>query len=285
MRYVQSGKISRWLRRPYRHLIGLGQSYFVYRFTHAASTRTCRLFTGRKFRVPLPAGLDIYLTGAKSHDSELRLTSYLIKNVRSDWSVFDIGAHVGYYSAVIAALLDGEGGIHAFEPSPDSYACLKRNLAHDDNVATHQCAVSQENGMIDLMQFPTKYSEYDSIVRDAAEAELKDMARLIPVKTRTIDTLCSNLECHPDIIKIDVEGAELRVLEGARGLLKDFRPKLVLEIRKDAYDTLYAPVHALLGEFGYGAMQIAADGSTKPIPDLGKYIADLPLESDNVLFE
>jgi hypothetical protein len=63
-----------------------------------------KTFWGDSIRVVLPASTDIYLSGGKTHSSELRLTKYLINNIQETDTVLDIGAHVGYFTLLISTL-------------------------------------------------------------------------------------------------------------------------------------------------------------------------------------
>lgn len=75
--------------------------------------------------IALPASTDIYLTGGKSHDSEIRLAKFLIKNLNQGDNFVDIGAHYGYFT-LLGAHLVGKGGRVFFEPGKSTYSLLEK---------------------------------------------------------------------------------------------------------------------------------------------------------------
>ena len=135
--------------------------------------------------------------------------------------VFDIGGHFGETIEAYRRVLPAST-MHSFEPFPESFATLSRRFGDVPKVSLHQLAVSEATGQSVL------YVNSNSLM-NSLRAMLPDDATFgsdgrnvgeITVSTTTLDDFCgANSISVIDILKIDVEGGELRVLAGATGLL------------------------------------------------------------------
>jgi FkbM family methyltransferase len=148
----------------------------------------------------------------------------LFKKIVKEGMVFvDIGANIGYYSLLAATLIGQAGKVYAFEPEPKNYATLLKNIKMNGytNIITVQKAVSNRNGVAKLfigVNDPVLYR-----IRDSGEK--KDM---IEVGLVTLDDFFKDKERKIDIIKIDVEGAELSVLRGMPRILAENKDVIIL---------------------------------------------------------
>jgi len=279
--FVQKSKLRRWAGKPFRHGFGFFWSYLCYPLLGKSLSVHCWIFTGDRMYVPLPAGLELYLTGVKSHDSELRLAQYILSQIKSGDSVVDAGAHIGYYSIVLAACVGTSGKVIAFEPGQTVSEFLKRNTAPKSQVCVQQVMLSDMQGELPFYEFPLLYSEYNSGIKDTHHGiPYRERA----VKTTTLDIYCQEHEVQPVFIKVDVEGGELQVLKGAAQTLVSTK-SVAIEIRKDDFDRLYAPVLDLLRDSGFAPFRINHDGTLTVLSDLKTYISELALESDNIVFQ
>lgn len=184
-----------------------------------------------------------------------RAETDFLKSIFHDGDIFlDIGANRGWFSLVLARQSPG-GRVFAFEPIPSTFENLKANIAlnHVGNVDP-LCM-----GMLDRVDelnflFAEDASGATSLKlvgQSRGYAELQE----IRCATTTIDTFCAERGLIPDVIKVDVEGAELMVVRGARETLAHL-PILLLELlRKWSGAFGYHPndVLALLGGYGYEA--------------------------------
>ncbi|WP_116126017.1 FkbM family methyltransferase [Lewinella sp. IMCC34183] len=125
---AEGSRLRRWLHRPVGYPVALLHRTLLYRRTGRALPRRCRTCWGDRFEVRLPSGTDIYLTGGKTHDSELRLARYLVKTLRRGNSFLDVGAHYGYFSLLAARRFGGGGRVVALEASPTTFATLASNV-------------------------------------------------------------------------------------------------------------------------------------------------------------
>ena len=145
----------------------------------------------------------------------------------------------------------------AFEPGPDNLPVLRQNLA--DNAATQvtvsETAVSNTDGHGRLLL--AEYSGGHSLAPQATEAR-----GTMPVETVTLDTFVRNHDTGaPDVVKIDVEGAEPAVLEGMATLLDEHHPTLILEIdaaSQSEHDDQLERIRSLLDVHHYGMRPLRA---------------------------
>ena len=167
-------------------------------------------------------------------------------HVRPGQTVLDVGAHVGYYTLLASSLVGPRGAVWAFEPSPHNARFLRRHvrLNRCANVRVEEGAVSSREG-----------TAWFAPGSGSGTGHLAGSGRF-QVRTVALDAWCAEREIRPDVVKIDVEGAEREVLEGARRVLETARPLLFLS-------THGAEVHAacleLLRGVGYGFTPVLGD--------------------------
>jgi FkbM family methyltransferase len=154
-------------------------------------------------------------------DWDRPMLAALGKYIRPGSAVLDVGAHIGSHTIFYLEAVGPEGMVFAFEPYLPAFTCLRRNCPEAKCFAF---AIGERDGFCDLQLNP----------------ESRAMNRIVdeesgPYQMRRLDTLRDDLGYLPggiSLIKIDVEGYELRVLEGAKRLIEEFRPALCLEINE-----------------------------------------------------
>ena len=150
--------------------------------------------------------------------------------VRPGATVLDVGANVGAYTLLFARWVGANGRVVAFEPAPEAAAGLRRHLelnALSSTVDVQQCAVS---GSVGTARFAcTEANGANAIVVGPGSTDT------IEVATVTLDAFCSRNRIVPDVIKIDVEGAELDVLRGARQVLAFGGLQVFLELHPSSW--------------------------------------------------
>jgi FkbM family methyltransferase len=136
----------------------------------------------------------------------------------------DVGAHIGFFTLLAAPVVGASGRVLAFEPLPGTRALLFENVRRNQfhHVTIHAEALTDSTGMASMSAPPN----------DSGLATLRansDSTLRVPVQTARFDDLVT-----PDFrvagVKMDVEGAEQRVLAGMEGTLRRHRPWLVIEI-------------------------------------------------------
>jgi len=159
---------------------------------------------------------------------------------------YDIGAYRGFFSGVFA--LAGAGRVIAFEPFAEN--CLQLQLLVSNNphlpLNVENIAVGRENGLAEFSVMPD--SSMGKLSSSAFQPEA-EQSNVLKVRVQTLDSLMAEGKYpHPQIIKLDVEGAEVDVLLGAAETLKIDQPLLFIEAHSD---TLREECCDILKRFGY----------------------------------
>ncbi|MCS7223111.1 MAG: FkbM family methyltransferase [Armatimonadetes bacterium] len=180
-------------------------------------------------RIPFPVlrgplmGLRLYAVCRSSFflgTYEPQMTRCWISLLRSGAVVYDIGAHIGWFTLIGSRLVGSQGRVYAFEPLPFNIWILHRHLQINriTNVTLMPLAVSDRIGAVTFAFGATTGTGHIS----------PDASFLVP--TSSLDHLLTTGQIlPPSVIKIDVEGAEGSVLNGAKNLLSQFRPTLLIE--------------------------------------------------------
>lgn len=175
----------------------------------------------------------------------------------------DIGSNIGLVALAVANACPGLR-VMAFEPDASAQARFRRNLALNLEVAKriqlHEVAASDSNGtaMFAVSEASTN-PETGHLVTNGYSGEVQS------VPCRRLDELFAEHGAKPDVVKIDVEGAELSVLHGMSGLLERARPKaILLEVHGfcfgDAQASFKRELAQLLETAGYGLQRLTNDG-------------------------
>ena len=180
---------------------------------------------------------------------EFEILSYLRETfcLNIETSVFiDIGANVGNHTI---GLCDHFLHCHAFEPDPKNFCLLEVNTAQKQNITCYPLALSDRDGISKLRQDPFNTGK-SHIVGNSLAQLASEQECLIEVETKRLDS--ERLVSEPiSLIKIDVEGHELQVLQGARQLLIKQKPAILIEqLAEDIRDGRSASLD-FLQEVGY----------------------------------
>jgi FkbM family methyltransferase len=183
--------------------------------------------------------------------TERREVRFLRAQVKPGMVVFDVGANLGFYTALFSELAGPAGQVHAFEPDPLSFGILKRRTGRRHNVELNPVAVSDHPGRAPLFCNPSNRADnrlYTSHAGEAAEA--------VEVPVMTLDDYCAQRGIgRIDAVKMDVQGTEIAALRGFRRTLLAARPRWMLiefspgHLRGAGADP--AAFWAILGELGF----------------------------------
>jgi FkbM family methyltransferase len=174
---------------------------------------------------------------------EAEVQTLLVSLVRPGMVVYDLGANVGFFTLLASRLVGATGTVYAFEPLPANLEILRRHLA------LNRCA--------NVTVLPAAVSDRDGRARfegSGSTARLGEGGDAIEVETARIDTLLARGDLTPaDLVKLDIEGAELAALEGMDGLLRTVRPRLLIEFHGRHIDgvDIDTACRTLLRDLGY----------------------------------
>lgn len=143
----------------------------------------------------------------------------------------DIGSNIGYYALLESKKVGPTGIVWAIEPSPENFFILTENikLLDYDNVKAFNFAIGDVNGEIEFII--SKKSNWSKVKEENDLVEEGD--RIIKVTLRTLDSfvLENNLK-NIDLLRMDVEGYENKIITGGLEFLKKFKPIIMIEIHK-----------------------------------------------------
>lgn len=178
-----------------------------------------------------------YIIGAsiKMYGEYTQVEVDLLKNyINSTSVVYDIGGNIGYHTVAFASMAKE---VHSFEPNDRNYLLLEKNTEHLSNVKLYHSACSNVVGEAFISDYDT------STPGNYGECMMSDTGQ--PCKTVRIDDM--DLP-PPDLIKIDVEGHELKVFQGAYNTISKHRPVIFYE---SMHGTGFDIIYDTLTQFGY----------------------------------
>lgn len=176
---------------------------------------------------------------------EPHVSQTIREHVRPGSVAYDIGANVGYHTLALARCVGVDGQVLAVEPSPRDRQALTVTLRANrlTQVRILPSVLAEEPGTVQFATFG--YSGVSHIAGDKEPAD----ATIHAIPATTLDLLVfSEGYPPPAFIKMDVEGAELRILLGGTRVLASARPIIVCEVR---WQTTYEPICQLLERLGY----------------------------------
>jgi len=163
---------------------------------------------------------------------EPELCSFFIDFLFQGAVVLDVGAHIGFFSLLAAALVGEEGRVFAFEPTPSTGAVLADNVAPHPQVTVVPQLAWYEAGEHVFQDFGPQFSAFNTALVDRLNDTQRPLTqpRQIRVPAVTLDGFCRERGLRPDLVKIDAESAELQVLRGMDELLSQARPVVTFEV-------------------------------------------------------
>lgn len=180
-------------------------------------------------------------------ESEETIDLYLsLSDLKPGNAVIDIGAYCGLTSLAFAEKVGSSGYVYAFEPDPENFQALQTNINKYSmgNITVENAAVWKSNGSIAFQSEGT----ISSTIQILAARE----NATVTVKTINLSDYVLNKKIKKiDVIKIDVEGAELGILDSSRDILEKMHPRIILETHM-VHDVMTThDCKSLLLELGY----------------------------------
>jgi FkbM family methyltransferase len=173
-------------------------------------------------RLPIhPRSEKYYWTGVH----ERHVQQALAERLRPGMTFWDVGAHIGFFSLLAARFVTSTGAVEAFEPFPPNRVRLGTSieLNRATNVSVHAVALAADTGSA------TFHLSSSSLMGSLVPT---GCSKSMPVACMRADDVVRTARV-PDVIKIDVEGAELAVLRGASRLFTSVKPTVLVELTTD----------------------------------------------------
>ena len=208
--------------------------------------------------------------GCLNNNWEPSETDYFISKLQTGNVVVDVGANIGWFSLVAAKHIGESGVVHAFEPRPETAKMLKRTIkdnALDNQVSVWELALSDSVGMLDLVWSKDTDNPGGSFVagKNTNLAQF-DSAKII---AKPFDEVLPDIA--PDVIKIDVEGAEPKVMMGMQNALKRKHPPILSELYpaqlKSVSGVTAAEYINQMKSYGYNCYLLENGAPTKKLVD------------------
>jgi FkbM family methyltransferase len=166
--------------------------------------------------------------------------------------VVDVGAHLGHYSILAAKQLGQEGKVTSFEADPDTFKFLTKNRTQNsvtNNLEIHHLAISAEDVSEVTFYRDIYQPDFSSMASHRSNAKLEK----VTLKSVSIDKFFAGKNI--DLIKMDIEGAEVLALTGAKKTLSaPQKPVIFIESNPSAlekFETSAKALHELLVSYGY----------------------------------
>ena len=194
---------------------------------------------------------------------------FMLKVARPGMIMFDVGANARYYTILMASLLKRLGGgvVHSFEPMSGNQARFLENMKINqlDNATLVKNIVSNQNGMKEIF-FNNPQNTGTSSIYNILETENSEKVEAI-----TLDQYISQSGVQRvDLVKIDVEGHELEVLEGMNLSIERFSPDFFIEVNREILNSLgKSPndLYKFLQGHGYRSYKITKNELVEGQPD------------------
>ncbi len=196
---------------------------------------------GLVFNVTLPEDKNIW-TGTYEFD----FSTVLAKEISKDNVCYDIGGFKGFMSGIMA--VNGASEVYAFEPLKENYEKIQMLIKLNPTlkISVFEYAIGSNDGQInfDISEDPSMNKIENSLFHNETGVKEKRNVQIFK-----LDSLINEKGFKPpDVIKIDVEGAEYEVIKGAHNSLKQFKPKLLIEVHGYNIGKMILPE---LNKYGY----------------------------------
>lgn len=175
--------------------------------------------------------------------------------------VYDVGGFIGWYAIAAAKCVGPSGMVFAFEPAPSSAELLRIHLkinSVESQVRVIQAACSESFDLVSMPVWPIGLASGNSLRKVVSRSDISP--EHVVVYVLPLDKFYETSKMSPDVIKIDVEGAELQVLKGAKEILSKLRPIIFLELHTFAwhhFGTTEEELRELLDGLSYDILDVS----------------------------
>ena len=254
-----------------------------YYFPYLLPSKGTRKISTLKYNIKMDLDLNEYLQSYLYFFGSYELpTLKLIKRLlKPSDMILDIGANVGYTSLTFAKFINDKGKIFSFEPEKKNYNTFLKNIKLNkfNNIYPHKLAVADENKSIKLY---LSKSENDGIHSTLLHTDTLSENYEEVEAVKMDDFVKNNNITKVNFVKIDVEGAEIDVINGMKQVMSDNQPVIILELVESLQKlknlTTSEFKKILFNEYNYYPFIISDKGF------ISKCDLDSKHESDNVVF-
>ncbi len=287
---ANKSKIGRLVNSPIKYLYAILHRKLIYSQNKKDILTKSKTFFDVEMDLLIPSSTDIFLTGGKSHSSEISLARYMINTIKKEDVYLDVGAHYGYFSLLASQIVGENGKVYSIEASPVTYRVLEQNATKTNNITSFNYAVSDQEQEMTFYEFPNLYSEYNSLFVGQYKGEewfLKYKPKEITIQAIKLDDfLLKRHNIKPSFIKIDVEGAEFAVLKGMEKYLNQYRTIIAMEYLSESRgNEMHQRAEQFLLRLDYTPYVILVDGSLLPVNHVSNYLEKEKIDSTNVIFK
>jgi FkbM family methyltransferase len=197
------------------------------------------------------------------------LTDVMSRFLRPGMRVADIGAHIGYYTSIMADLVGSQGYVHAVEANPRLAGLLRRTIAANgwyDRARCHEIIVAAEAGEIDFSIFDGLMGSSSILPMQNSAASYGDTVQVRRLPADSLDHIIP--DGRLDAMKIDCEGSEPAIMAGAKRLLENRSLKHVfMEYSRNFYGDRTIPqrMFAELAAHGFRFAIVRHSGELQPV--------------------
>jgi len=193
--------------------------------------------------------------GGRIH--ERAVTDKMVNEFQNSKCFVDVGTHLGWYTCLAAKHMPN-GIVYGFEMDDMFFHLLKKNVALNkcDNVEAYNVAVFDSAGTVNYRREDNRYSPGFRLRTNTTNGSSNGV---VSVQSVALDDFFQEEGVVPDLIKVDVEGAEMNVLMGMRNTLQAHKPVLFLEVHPsnlNDFDTSVTEILALLADANYEVFEI-----------------------------
>ncbi len=222
-----------------RHLARLGLRYRTVTMTHGVGKGL--LFNAGKASFAYAKGT-----------SEVPVQEALESCLNTGDIFYDIGANVGFFTIIAAKLVGNTGHVYAFEPAPENASTIRNNVQINQfpHVTVLEKAVSSSSGTGKLLLTHDPGGNTLATAGSPPDVKGEMSTELVSID----DLVAQGGVKPPDVVKVDVEGAEVEVLQGMAQTIKSFQPLIIYEIDDESqadFARKQTEVESLLLEFDY----------------------------------
>jgi FkbM family methyltransferase len=222
--------------------------------------------------------------GHKIHEQQV--TELLLDTLEGKKCFVDVGTNLGWYTCLASKKLSN-GIVYGFEMDDQNFQLVQKNIALNfcENVNIFHAAIADHSGKV---QYLRNSKSPSPSFRIAAENEITNFQQpnLVTVPAYTLDDFFEEKKILPDVIKIDVEGAEFQVLTGMKNILSNKRPILFLEIhpKKLLFNCSVKDILTLMHSHGFQTYEISQMRDFNTHRELREIDINTPLLKNTMLY-